>query len=189
MTADVKKYILIWLNLIYISTLEIYNVSTSPDVDIERFSEILINAITQVQRQPELHRCNKAFAKIKNSVGLLQNNFSGYYKDFIQSKNPSTIIESFVIDVSNNESADAQTTREFRKIIAYYSKVSHQSKVRDPKVQKLFDVLQDKVSLLEKSNRKATKDDEDAAESEDTEVTHDDPTKTDRGEPDNGQIE
>jgi hypothetical protein len=151
MDLQLKKYVLFFLHLLYTLTLEIYNLCTSPDIDIKKFSEILISAINKVSNQPELSRCKKAFNKIKNSVGLLENNFNGYYKDFIQSKNPTTLIESFVLDVANNESADPETTREFRKIISYYAKVSSQQKIKDPKVKKLFDILNSKMTMLEKS--------------------------------------
>lgn len=154
MTQKLKDYILLLLHMLYTVSLEIYNLMSSPDIDIARFSEVLIEAITKVQQQPELHRCKKAFNQIKNSVGLLQTNFSGYYKDFIQSKNPSTLIESFVVDVANNEKSDPESTRQFRKIVAYYGKVSRQSgKTQDPRLAKIFSVLEGRVTMLEKSHK------------------------------------
>jgi hypothetical protein len=123
----------------------VYKTLTSPDVDVKEFSKAIISSISQVKKQ--IPRCEKAFARIEQSVSLLEGNFDGYYKDFIQSQNPSTIIESFVIDVSQSSGGDAQTTRQFRKIISYYQKAT-QGKIKDPKIKKVFDMLNANFSAM-----------------------------------------
>jgi hypothetical protein len=125
---------------------DVYRTITSPDVDVAEFSKSIIASITQVKKQ--IPRCERAFAKIEASVSLLEGNFDGYYKDFVQSQNPSTIIESFVIDVSNTGGADMQTTRQFRKIIDYYRRAT-QGKIKDPKIKKVFDMLNSNFSAME----------------------------------------
>jgi hypothetical protein len=77
---SIKDYILNWLNMLYTISLSLYNTVVSPDVDISKFSSLLVEAISQVQKHPELSRCSKAFAKLRNSVDLLQGNFGTYHK-------------------------------------------------------------------------------------------------------------
>ena len=107
-TDHIKKYIFTVMKIVLDISKTVYKTLTSPDVNVKEFSNAIISSIAQVKKQ--IPRCDKAFAKIEQSVGLLEGNFDGYYKDFIQSQNPSTIIESFVIDVSQSGGGDAQTT-------------------------------------------------------------------------------
>jgi len=155
-TDRIKKYIFTVMKIVLDISKIVYKTLTSPDVDVKEFSKAIISSIAQVKKQ--IPRCDKAFAKIEQSVGLLEGNFDGYYKDFIQSQNPSTIIESFVIDVSQSGGGDAQTTRQFRKIINYYQKAT-QGKIKDPKIKKVFDMLNANFSAMEGSNKKPEDDD------------------------------
>jgi Ca2+-binding EF-hand superfamily protein len=151
--ADDEKltqYVLIWLRLIYLKCSDCYQVATSPDIDVEKFSEVLVNSIKDIRKH--IPRCDKAFDKIEESVKLLQNNFDGYYKDFIQSQNPGIIIENFVLDVAQDSNSDAQTTLQFRKIISFYKEHMKKSNVKDPKIQKLFEMLGQNLDVLESKN-------------------------------------
>lgn len=147
-TDRIKKYIFTILKIVLDISKTVYKTLTSPDVNVKEFSKAIISSISQVKKQ--IPRCEKAFAKIEQSVSLLEGNFDGYYKDFIQSQNPSTIIESFVIDVSQSGGTDAQTTQQFRKIINYYQKAT-QGKIKDPNIKKVFDMLNDNFSAMEEN--------------------------------------
>jgi hypothetical protein len=137
---EVSKYFVILLKIILDNCSAIYKAVASPDIDVEAFSEVIMRSISQLEGVPELNRCKKAFDKIKQSVGLLVGNFDGYYKDFIQSQNVSSIMENFIFDVSKGAKSDPQESRQFRAIIQYYRKAT-QGKVKDPKIQKLFEAL------------------------------------------------
>jgi hypothetical protein len=150
-TMKIKKYIFTVLKLVLDISHKIYETLTSPDVNVKDFSEAIISSIGKIKKQ--IPRCDKAFKKIEESVGLLENNFNGYYKDFVQSRNPSTIIESFVIDVSQSGTTDPQTTRQFRTIISHYQKLT-QGKIKDPRVKKIFDTLNHNFDIMEKSESK-----------------------------------
>jgi Ca2+-binding EF-hand superfamily protein len=141
------QYMLMFLRIINIKCIEAYKISTSPDIDVEKFSEVLVNSIKDVRKH--IPRCDKAFDKIEESVKLLQNNFGEYYKDFIQSQNPGVIIENFVLDVAQDANADAQTTLQFREIIKFYKKNMKKQNIKDPKVQKLFQMLGENLDVLE----------------------------------------
>lgn len=152
MSYDLKKRIVHSMHLIQKRGNNIVHNIMSPDIDVGRFSEILINNIDKVRKH--IPRCDKAFGKIKQSVHLLKNNFNGYYKDFVVSKNPGIIIENFVLDVADDSKADAETTRQFREIINFYQK-KMQGQVKDPKIQKIFDLVGENLNILEKKTGKS----------------------------------
>jgi len=139
-SLDVCKYMTVFMNLILDASTTIYKTVSSPDVDVDEFSDIIMSSIDQLEGVQELNRCKKAFDKIRQSVKLLVGNFDGYYKDFIQSRNPTSIMENFIFDVAETSKSDPQVTRQFREIIKYYKKATA-GKIKDPKIQKLFETL------------------------------------------------
>lgn len=150
MKSTVKKYILMVLAKIHTHSYNLYKTITSPDVDIEKFTDVLINSISELKKQPELHRCKMAFGRIEQSVQLLKDKFGEYYRESVASENPNALITSFIVDVSNQGGADARLTREFRTIIQYMHKVSQRNgKNKDPNVQKIFKMLNHNYSLME----------------------------------------
>lgn len=150
MKPTVKKYILMVLSKIHTHSYNLYKTITSPDVDIEKFTDVLINSISELKKQPELHRCKMAFGRIEQSVQLLKDKFGDYYRESVASENPNALITSFIVDVSNQGGADARLTREFRTIIQYMHKVSQRNgKNKDPNVQKIFKMLNHNYSLME----------------------------------------
>jgi hypothetical protein len=149
---NLRKRIVYSLHLILKRGNNIVHNIMSPDIDIERFSEVLVNNIDKVRKH--IPRCDRAFEKIKKSVHLLKNNFGGYYKDFVVSKNPGIIIENFVLDVADDSSADAETTRQFRQIISFYQE-KMRGQVKDPKIQKIFDLVGENLNILEKKTGKS----------------------------------
>jgi len=146
----IKKYVLNMLHVLWKDTMDIYKIITSPDVDIVKFTKLLIDSLSQLRKQPGLERCNNAFNRIEKSVELLNDKFDIYYRESIISSNPNMIIESFIVDVSNQGGADARLTREFRQIINHMHKVSQNNgKNKDPNVQKLFKMLNQNFEMME----------------------------------------
>lgn len=133
-----RRYLTMFLNIILECTHEIYKKITSPDIDVQEFSRIIIAAIANIKKQ--VPRCEQAFRKIEESVGLLEGNFDGYYRDFVRSKNPISIIDGFIGDVSKSADASPQVVRQFKRVIAFFKK-QMQGKINDPRVSKMFDVL------------------------------------------------
>ena len=89
----------------------------SPDIDINQFVEVIMSSLDNIQNRPELHRCKKAFAKIRESIELLKTRFNGYYKDFLSTNDTTIIMQHFILDVSKETTADPQVTVQFRTII------------------------------------------------------------------------
>lgn len=151
-TPDLRKYMLFFLHILYKKGLEIVKLITQPDIDVEKFSDVLVRNIGQVRKQ--IPRCDKAFDKIAKSVNLLRGNFDDYYKDFVISQNPGIIIENFVGDVAKSSSADMEVTRQFRQIIKHF-KQKMAGKVQDPKVKKLLSMMGKNLDVLDGKAREA----------------------------------
>lgn len=149
MTAKLKQYLLTVISIMFNKCREIHRLVASPDIDVKKFSKIIIDSLDKVKGMPELNRCSEAFNKIRDSVALLENNFDDYYKDMVQSENPNTIIENFIVDVSKGQNMNLSLMRQFRTIINFYKKQSA-GKIRDPKVKQLFDNLNSRMDMLEK---------------------------------------
>jgi hypothetical protein len=147
LTPQLQQYMLYFLHILYKRGLEVVRLITSPDIDVNKFSEVLVRNIGEVKKH--IPRCDKAFDKIASSVGLLRNNFDDYYKDFVISQNPGIIIESFVGDVAKSSSADVQTTAQFRKIIQFYKQRMAAAKIDDPKIKKILGMVGSNLDVLE----------------------------------------
>lgn len=145
-TEMIKKFVLNILSHAYNTGYSVYDLVTSPNIDIQKFSHVLINNIGMLKKQ--IPRCDKAFDIIADSVKMLEGNFKDYYKTSVEAENPSIIIESFIVDVSMKQKSNAVVTRQFRKIIMYMKKKS--SNNEDPRVKKLFSILNNQFSMMEK---------------------------------------
>lgn len=163
---DSKKYILITLNMLYITTQDIYKLISSPDVDIDKLSEIIVKAIEAAKKQ--IPRCDKAFRIIGNSVDMLKSNMNTYYKDFVATSNPTIIFESFIQDISENTNMDTQTLIQFKKIIFFFKKKS-ESMPKNQKLDGMFGTLDKIMSIMEGNNSKNSKAEESNEESDDSE--------------------
>jgi hypothetical protein len=144
LTNMAKKYILNILSHTYTIGHRLYQIITSPNIDIKKFSEVLIANIDKMKKR--IPRCNKAFDIIADSVSMLENNFEGYYKTSVEAENPSIIIESFIIDVSMKQKSSASITSQFRKIIMFMKRQSANS--NDPRVAKLFKILNSQFDMM-----------------------------------------
>jgi hypothetical protein len=150
-----KKYIILFLSMMLKSTKEIFEVITSPDIDINKVSHIVVSVIAKTKKM--LPRCSKAFSKLESSMDLLKNNFSEYYKDFVSTKDQSTIISSFISDCMKEEVDKAETTsgkmdleltRQFMEITNFFRK-QHAGKIKDPAINNILEFLDKQFKSLE----------------------------------------
>jgi hypothetical protein len=154
----VKKYILTVLHKLYENLFTIYKTVTSPDVDIDRFTKVIMTSINEIKKQPDLHRCKNAFRKIEQSIGLLQRNFDQYYRDGVASGNMGIILENFISDVSNQDGNNPRLIYEFKTIVKYMRKMGARAENQsNPKIKKVFDTLQRHIDTMEKMDKKAPK--------------------------------
>jgi hypothetical protein len=167
LNAKLQGYMLYFLHLLYKKGLEIVKLITSPDIDVDKFSEVLVRNISEIRKQ--IPRCDKAFDKIAASVDMLKGNFDGYYKDFVISQNPGIIIENFVGDVAKEAQSDQEMVTQFRQIMKFY-KQKMNGKISDPKINKILGMVGDNLSVLEQETgpRKKKKETSDAAPPDDS---------------------
>lgn len=144
------------LNKAYELSRSLYEEIQSPDIDVESFVEVIVSNLDEIQKRPELSRCHKAFQKIKDSVDLLKDNFTGYYRDFVATKDSTIMMQHFIIDVSKSTDADPQVTQQFRTIISYYRKIAH-DQITNPKIKMLFDKVNDSFKELERGTENLVK--------------------------------
>lgn len=143
----VKDFLINLLHELYVNSYILYKLITSPDVDVESFSAVILESIGELKKH--IPRCDKAFKKIEDSLELLKGNFANYYKDFVVTKNPTTIIENFIVDVSkdNNTKNNIELARQFRQIVLYYRKAS-QNRPKNPDIDNLFNKLDENFKLI-----------------------------------------
>lgn len=128
-----------------------------PDIDIKKFCETVIQILTAAEKEEALRGCKKAFDKIKESMHLLQENFSKYYKEFINAdKNSTTIFISFIKDVTEqNSDAEYSVIAQFTKILNYYVKQMEKSGMKmSPEMQQ---ATQSTIEQLRSFGKKGAK--------------------------------
>ncbi len=146
-----KKYILKILAKFHSLVKELHEIVTSPDVNLDEMSTVIIDAITRIKTV--IPGCDDAFKIIGNSVGMLKDNFGSYYKDFVVSKNPNTLFESFLVDVATKGKFKGIRLRsQFNKIINYIrQKATEGGHIKDPNVISMFNILEQNMDTLKKA--------------------------------------
>ena len=145
--ADERRLLLLVLQKIYQISHQLYTTILEPEIDVNEFVEVVTASINEVKKQ--IPRCEQAFQKVLDSIHLLKSNFTEYYKDYVLSKNPTVIMENFVLDVSKNTSASPRVIAQFRKIIEHYRKLASQKGTLSPKMQKIFTNVEKNFAVLE----------------------------------------
>lgn len=145
-----RKMVLKILAHIYWIGIDIYDLVTSPDVDIHRFSAMLIESISTFRKR--IPRCQNAFRIIENSVQLLEKNFKRYYRDSKEANNSNLLMEMFILDVAQTQKADPKVLIEFRTIINYLRKSVNGS--NDPRVKSLIKMLDNNFNLISQEMKK-----------------------------------
>lgn len=140
-----KKFIMSILRHTYLIGIDTYDIVTSPDVDIKKFSKILVTSLAKMKKM--IPRCDQAFGIIENSVQLLEDKFKGYFRGSVEAGNPNIIIESFIVDISTSQKASPVVTSQFRKIVSFLKERSAQN--NDPKIKKLFSMLNGQFSAVD----------------------------------------
>ena len=148
-----RQFVMSGLHKLYTAGIELYKIISSPDIDIKKFADIMVESLDKLRTIPELSRCNIAFDKLKSSLSMLETNFTDYYKDFIVRKDSSIIMENFILDVSKTTKASPTLMIQFRKIITYYKKKTA-GNIKDPKLKMAFDKLNENFEKIEKMQTK-----------------------------------
>ena len=122
--SSIREFILNILSRLYKNGKIVYDEYTTPDIDVDEFSANIMNMFEMIKNVPELSRCKNALNKLQEGADIFKSNIGNYYKDFAQSKNPMTFVESFVSDVASDQSTkkhNANIIFEFNKLRKFIS--------------------------------------------------------------------
>jgi hypothetical protein len=139
-----KKIILTIMHHMLIIGQEIYEIVASPDIDISKFSSMLVDTIAGLRKQ--IPRCDKAFDIIENSVKMLEDNFTNYYRSSVVAENPSIIALDFISDVSNKQKTSPIVMAQFHRIMSFLREQN--SNVTNPKTKEVLSMLNGQFSML-----------------------------------------
>lgn len=121
-SKNVDEYILAILHKLLTVCVKIYNVLSSPDINVADFGKVLIKSLMEVKKM--IPRCDAAFKIIEQSIGMFENNFNGYYKNFVTSQNPNVLLEDFLRDVSEQQpDGNVKVKSQFARIMAFIYKM------------------------------------------------------------------
>lgn len=135
-----KKYILTLLHILKSQTKIIYDIITSPNIDVKEFSNVIMGIIPILRKR--IPRCDRAFDHLANSASILENNFGKYYKDIHQSGDPSMLIQNFVMDVADNVQDDSRLISELRTIVEFHRKQLNKGDANiNPQLKSMFGVV------------------------------------------------
>jgi len=152
-----NMFIKVALQKFFVQGTKLYNIFTSPDVDIKDFSHSIIDYINNAKKIQELNRCGPAFEKIAQSVNILDNNFDKYYKDQVISGNQSIIMESFILDVAKENQNSISLKFQFKQIVNFFRSKRQNTTNENPQLTKIFKLLDDNFDKLDKSEEKMNK--------------------------------
>jgi septum formation inhibitor MinC len=136
----------------YMFSRSVYDEIQTPDIDVDRFVEILYESLKKIEKQPELSRCRAAFNKIRESVGLLKSQFNDYYRDFVKTGDSTIIFQHFIIDVSKTTTAEPTIALQFREIIKYYQNLSKNQPNMSPQAKQMMERLNRTINSLGTKN-------------------------------------
>lgn len=145
---------------------EIYKIISSPDIDIAKFSAILVQSICELKKQ--IPRCDKAFEIIENSVKMLEDNFTTYYRSSMEADNPNNIGLDFISDVSKKQNVGPVVMAQFHRIMTVLRERS--ANITDPRAKKVLNVVSNilpDMSSQEVNNVKDVEDNKEQYEPED----------------------
>ena len=133
-------------------THKIYVAYTSPNINTDNFAKAINTVLLEMKKIPELSRYHGSFRVIADCGDMLKDNFGGYYKKFVKTKNSVDIFTTYISDISEHKAGglDTQTKLGFSKIIRYLTKNSNaMNAVDNPQAKKYFDNLDDILEVFE----------------------------------------
>ena len=165
-TQAIKRLILSVLAKLHLLGFSIYDAITSPNVDIKKFSRLLIDSIDNLKTK--IPRCDQAFKIIADSVRMLEDRFKTYFRESVESNNPNIIIENFITDVSLSQKGNLQIIMQFKRIVSFLRQ--HSNNANDPRLKSLFNIINSKFSAFEKAKDNTKDNDKESDKESDKEM-------------------
>lgn len=143
---DVQRRFLYTFWLLINDCAKVHEILTTPDIDVDTMVDYIIEKIRESKKR--IRGCNLAFRKILNSVNLLRSNFNSYYKEYSITKDPTSIVQNFVFDVSENEgNADKKVILQFKRIAKFFGQNERVQK--SSMAQKFIKTINEKIDECE----------------------------------------
>lgn len=121
--ASLQNVLALVLYKLYAFGCEIYDLISKSDLNIDGFVGVVRAMLGQIRHVPELSRCNRAFDKIEDSIGLLYTNFDSYYRDSVDTNDPSAMVTSFILDTARGVGkSDVGVSTQLRTIVSFFRK-------------------------------------------------------------------
>lgn len=156
------RFFMVVLNRIYTVSHRLWDELMTPDIDIDMFVQDIASRLNDIRKVPGLENCGRAFDKIQESVDLLKTNFNSYYRDFVDSRDNSTIMQNFILDIGKNSKVDAVVSNQFMKIIAFIQREA-KDHMNKPQIKMLFDQINKSCKDLQKGCENLTSKEETSA--------------------------
>lgn len=164
---DTANVITMFTTKMYKFGISLYKQIRKPTIDTKEFAGVIKQILAKVKKNPKLNRFDKAFKLIDGSTDLLDQNFDVYYRDFMETGNPTSILQSYILDVADgsgkDKKVDFETLAQLKQIIAHFKQLQAQNpkaknnstlnKVFDEATKK-FDLLDQKTNNLSGKNKK-----------------------------------
>lgn len=144
-----QSYILTFLHMFLVNTQRVFQLLSSPDINIDKFVTIISGAIGQMKNHPELRGCDGAFKEILKSTNMLKDNFNVYYGNFMSSNNPNIIMEDFISDVSRKVEGNTRMVMQFKRIMGFYRKQLQKQKNVSPQIMGMMNFVGSKLDKLD----------------------------------------
>jgi len=146
---QIKNVLFLSIKKMMISTFDVYDISTSPTVNVEKFSDLLVEQLTQLKK--EIPRCDKAFDAIKNSSRMLKKNFKSYYRMGLEAGNRNLVAEFFISDLLKGPGAKSPVIKfQLTKIGNYLREKAKKYSDVNPQIKKTMDFLGKMQEKMEK---------------------------------------
>lgn len=164
----IKNVLFLSIKKLMVSTFDVYDISTSPTVNIEKFSDLLIEQLTELKK--EIPRCDKAFDAIRSSSKMLKKNFKTYYRMGLEAGNRNLVAEFFISDLLKGSKAKSPVIKfQLTKIGNYLREKAKKYSDVNPGIKKTMDFLGKMQDKMEKAKLDASEEPEPEPEEPTTE--------------------
>jgi hypothetical protein len=143
------RFLMLILHALFDASFKLWKTVSTADIDIDRFTVIIMDNLQAIKKIPALSRCDKAFARLEKSIGLLKDNFGEYYKSVLTTKDPTMLVQEYILDVSKNSAPDPATMRQFTTIMNYYQK-NQSGMPKNPKIQSALNSISANFAKIER---------------------------------------
>ena len=141
-----KIFTFSFLQDVYTHCKAVHDLATSPNVDPDKLSNVLMSALMAYEGKFPRHKL--AFAEIKRHIGLLKKNMNLYYKEFLSSKDSSVFMHNFILDIAESGTTNPKARIQLRDLLLQIKKKIAATPINDPEIKKTLDGLSKSIPFL-----------------------------------------